>query len=88
MKGEARSEATSVRLLVMLEGGKTLLLSLRSSRPSLLAPPHLNVGRCQRIVAKLEHRKVFVAFKELRGNLSHIPMLEAVSFKLLDLPIY
>ena len=39
--GEARSEATSGRLLVMLEGGKMLLLSLRSSSPSLLNVPHL-----------------------------------------------
>jgi len=33
--GEARSEATSRRLLIMLEGTNMILLSLRSSRSSL-----------------------------------------------------
>ena len=41
--GETRSEATSGRLLVMLEGSAMLLLSLRSSRPSLLAFSHLTL---------------------------------------------
>ena len=38
------SEATSGRLFVMYEGGIMLLLSLRSSRRSLLAPPHLQAS--------------------------------------------
>ena len=38
---KARSEATSERLLVMLEGGNMILLSLRSSRTSLLVNPYL-----------------------------------------------
>ena len=38
------SEAMSGRLLVMWICGIILLLSLRSSRPSLLAQPHLVLG--------------------------------------------
>ena len=49
MRGEARSEATSGRLLAIVVD--SMLLSLCSSRPSLLAPPHLLP-----VVAHLEHQ--------------------------------